>query len=181
MTLPTLIIVAGPPGTGKTTIAQKLSSDLGIPVFHKDAIKELLFDSLGWSDREWSKKIGVASLNLLFHIAENQLKNGKSLIIESNFKNEFDTKRIIELKEKYKFLIIQIQLKCNGEILLNRFNARSNSTERHPGHVDSGNIDEFKNSLLKGSYDHLDIGGHKIIINKSSPAYLTLQNNGLFG
>jgi predicted kinase len=155
---PLLIIVSGPPCSGKTTIAKRISNDLGFPLFYKDGFKELLFDSLGWKDREWSKKIGYASLDLLFNTAEVLLSSGKSLVLESNFKSEFDTKRFIDLQQKYDFDVYQIQLKCDSNVLLSRFETRSNSSERHPGHVDSGNIDEFKESLLKGTYEHLDVG-----------------------
>ena len=156
---PLLIIVSGPPCSGKTTTAKKISSDLSLPLFYKDGFKELLFDSIDWKDREWSKKIGYASVDLLFNAAEVLLGSGRSLVLESNFKSKFDTKRFIELQQKYDFDVYQIQLKCDGKVLHSRFEARSNSAERHPGHVDSGNVDEFKDSLLKGSYDHLDIGG----------------------
>jgi predicted kinase len=53
MQKPTLILVSGAPGAGKTTIAARLSRNLRMPMVSKDAVKESLFDSLGWSDREW--------------------------------------------------------------------------------------------------------------------------------
>ena len=94
---PLLIIVSGPPCSGKTTIAKRLSSDVGIPLFYKDGFKERLFDSLGWKDRDWSKKIGFASLDVLFYIAEVMLSSGKSVMLESNFKSESSTKRFDDL------------------------------------------------------------------------------------
>ncbi len=59
------IIISGPPGAGKTTIGKLLSKELSLPFFYKDEIKESLFDTLGWSDAEWSKKLGVASMKIL--------------------------------------------------------------------------------------------------------------------
>lgn len=53
-----LIIVAGMPGVGKTTLAKELSQKLNIPCLHKDSIKEKLYDSFGGNSLEDSKNIG---------------------------------------------------------------------------------------------------------------------------
>ncbi len=60
MSKTSLIIILGPPGTGKTTLGKRIAKDLNLPFVHKDGIKELLFDKLGWSDRVWSRKVGIA-------------------------------------------------------------------------------------------------------------------------
>ena len=42
-----LIIIAGMPASGKSTVAEKLSRIFGYPVLEKDALKEELFDTIG--------------------------------------------------------------------------------------------------------------------------------------
>ena len=59
--VPRLLIVNGLPGSGKTTLSRELAPRLGLPLISKDDIKELLFDQLGWSDREQSKRFGGAA------------------------------------------------------------------------------------------------------------------------
>ena len=162
MRIPLLVIITGLPCTGKTTLGKRIAQELGLPLVNKDGIKELLFDHLGWSDRTWSKKLGGASTELLYYFAETQLAVGRSLVIESNFDPAFATPRFLALKEKYPFTPCQIQCQTEGEVLFQRFKDRAESGERHAGHGDQFNYPEFRAVLLKGSLDHLAIGGQVI-------------------
>lgn len=161
-----LIIITGLPGTGKTTLGKKLAEEFRLPFIHKDGIKELLFDGLGWKDREWSKKIGGLSMDLLYYITESILKAGKSLIVESNFNPKFSDKKFLDLKEKYDFAPFQVRCITDGEILFDRFAKRANS-DRHQGHIDSGNIEEWRPILLQGKIEALNIGGEIFDIDTS--------------
>ena len=154
-----LIIISGPPGAGKTTLGEKIAEKFRLPFISKDGIKELLFDSLGIKDREWSKNLGISSYGLLYYFLESLLRAGNSLIVESNFKPEYDSEKVLKLVKKYDFTPLQVQCKTNGNVLLERFKKRSESSERHSGHADHLNYLEFEESLLKGVYEPLEIGG----------------------
>lgn len=156
---PFLIIITGLPCTGKTTLGRRMAQALGWPFVHKDGIKETLFEHLGWSDRAWSKQLGRASSELLYYFAETQLIVGRSLLIESNFDPVFATPRLLALQEKYGFVPIQIQCQADGDVLFRRFQKRSESGERHPGHGDHLNYAEFKTVLLNGAAQRLAISG----------------------
>ncbi len=157
--LPEVIIVSGLPATGKTTLARRLADDLNLPLVTKDEIKERLFDKLGWSDREWSQRLGVATFALLYYFIEVQLKAGRSFIAEANFRPDRDNPPFRELKSRYDFQPIQIVCVTEGEKLLERYRARGESGQRHPGHVDHLTYDELGAQLLKGRQEPLDLGG----------------------
>ena len=162
MNKPLLIVVSGPSCSGKSTLAKKISERYQLPLITKDSIKELIFDNLGWSDREWSKKVGGTSNKLLVYFLDAMLISKKPIIIESNFEKEFVTNLILEKLSKFGYLPLQIMCQCNGQILFKRFKKRSESVERHPGHNDLKNYDEFKEMLLKGKLEPLEIGGEII-------------------
>ena len=54
---PLWLIVTGPPAAGKTTLVRRLAQDLNIPLFEKDTVKDLLYKTLGFGDKPWSRQI----------------------------------------------------------------------------------------------------------------------------
>ncbi|HEX8681377.1 MAG TPA: ATP-binding protein [Ardenticatenaceae bacterium] len=169
-----LVLISGLPCTGKTRLGKRLADDLRLPFVNKDGIKETLFDAMGWSDREWSKRLGGASYDLLFYFIECQLRAGRSLVAESNFYSDH-AQRLLELKQRYPFEPFQIECRTNGEVLLKRFKARSGSGERHPGHVDHLNLEEFTERLLQGRGDPIEIGGTHLVVDTTDFAAIQYE------
>jgi predicted kinase len=159
MKKPLLIIVSGLPCAGKTALGRRLAKALSLPFINKDGIKESLFETLGWKDRAWSKQLGRASSELLWYFAEAQLAAVRSLIIESNFEPTFAASRLLALKAKADFEPFQVQCIAASEILLQRFKARVESGERHPGHMDHLNYAELQASLTHHRQYTIAIGG----------------------
>jgi predicted kinase len=149
---PLLIIVSGLPGAGKTTLAKWLSDELHLPLIYRDGLKELLFDSLGWSDREWSRTLGRASYELLYYVLEMQVCFGRSCIVESNFDPEQASLRLQALRQKCDFEPFQIQCVADSAVLVQRYRQRAFSSERHPGHTDNVSYDEFVPQFSKEYY-----------------------------
>jgi predicted kinase len=133
---PVLIVVTGLPGTGKTTIANDLSAKLAYPSFRKDEFKEILFDVLGWSDKDWSEALDGACYELLWRTCEAELRAGRSCLIESNFEREAHAGRIRELGEKYGATAIEVHCRTERHVLAERFKERVEQGERHPGHAE---------------------------------------------
>lgn len=158
MSLPLLIIVSGPPASGKSTLARQIARELGLPLLHKDGIKESLFDSLGWQDRAWSKRLGIATYRLLYYFVEVELAAGLSLVVESNFA-AVATAEFKRLQEKYPFRPFQVMCFADGKTLVERYTARANDPARHPGHVDLETLAEIEEVLSRGRLEPLDLGG----------------------
>ena len=82
------ILVTGIPAAGKSTMAQRLSEYFGIPVISKDKIKELMYDDIGFHSRGEKVKLGVASMNIMYYMAAQLMKNNLPFILENNFEND---------------------------------------------------------------------------------------------
>ena len=169
MSQPTLVVISGPPASGKTTLARRLAAELRLPLVSRDDIKERLFESIGWSDREWSKRLGGASWELLYWFVETQLAAGRSCIVESNFDPERDSERMNAFADRFGARLVQIHCYAAGDVLIDRFLSRFESGERHPGHVDHITIDEYRVRLLAAKPEPLEIDGTTLIIDTTDP------------
>ena len=158
----TLIVVTGPPCAGKTTLAAQLGRALSLPAVHRDALKEILFDTLGVKDRAWSREVGGSSYDLLFSFLESLLKAGYPCIAESNFEVGRTSTRLKNLCETYNFTPIEILCTAETETLRERYLARLESGQRHEGHVDHLNLDDISTRWANNQHGSLGLGGHSI-------------------
>jgi predicted kinase len=95
-----LIIFTGLPGKGKSTIAEAVGRELGIPVFAKDWVEGAL-KSTDLVTESSEKYLGSAGYALLTVLAERQLMLGQSVILDSVASTESIRKAWKTLGEKY--------------------------------------------------------------------------------
>lgn len=128
------ILVTGIPAAGKSSMAEAISERLKLPVISKDAVKELLFDTVGFQSREEKVNLGIASMKIMYYAAGQLMKTGQSFILENNFEysSEYGIKNLLE---KYQYSVLTITLTGDYKVIYQRFLERENSPDRHRGHV----------------------------------------------
>ena len=128
------ILVAGMPASGKSTVAEKIAEALEIPMLSKDAIKEVLFDDLGFHSRAEKVQLGTAAMHILYYAAAQLMKAGKPFILENNFEDA-SIPGIMALLETHHYTAVTVRLTGDPDVIYRRFAARDLSDTRHRGHV----------------------------------------------
>jgi len=135
---PLLVVVQGAPGVGKTTLLKRLKSSLTLPVLGKDDIKEMLFDTIHQSDREFSRLQGVASFEMLYSFAETFLGAGHDVMIEGAFHHEVARPNIQNLISRTNARFLEIYCHIDEDTRIMRVTERVTAGTRHPAHLDHG-------------------------------------------
>ena len=132
-----IVMVSGPPGAGKTTLARPLAKALGFALLSKDDIKEPLYDALGGArgDFEASRRIGAASWEILWTLAPHCPR----LVLEANFHldSAYERERIAALGGR----LIEVYCRCPPAEVVRRFALRAARPQHHAAHY-AGAISE---------------------------------------
>lgn len=162
-----LIIVCGLAGSGKTTLAEKLSKKLCLACFHKDCLKENLYDLFDGNNLEDSAQMGRRSVSLMFKLIEEQISCGVDLIIEAPFNFSEDYELFSQWGKKYELDIYSVICSIDKDIRKNRFETR----ERHKSHHDQDRKVSFNDK-----YDYTDIPGKQIRVTTDRPVEEIVEN-----
>lgn len=87
MSLPTLVIVSGPAGSGKTTLAHRLAATIGCPALCRDEIKEGMVAATPDFIPGESDALTVRTYSLFFATIRLFLENGVTHVAEAAFQH----------------------------------------------------------------------------------------------
>jgi len=166
----TVILITGHPATGKTTLARTLAQELGLPLLHRDGLKETLADTLGWSDDEWSLKLGAATWELLYYLVETLLRAQVSHVVESNFSPTHATVRWQQLQARYGPQIVQLRCEADPDLVLQRFHSRVEAGDRHPIHRYATDTTGYRTILEQGHLGWIEVPGERLSIDTGALA-----------
>lgn len=184
-----LIIIAGMPASGKTTLATKLSQAFGFPVLEKDAIKEELFDTIGFECYAEKRRHDTAANAILLRCAEALLQSETSMILVNNFRSDMQ-QRLQGLLNRYPCKVVTLFLGGNGDVFYRRYVERDNLHLRHLGHVlqdhypphEGDSLDyemtreEFSEKFEKLGMGELKLSGSRINIDATYPEQIDIDS-----
>ena len=136
-----LLLITGDLATGKTTFADRLAVKYEVNVFHKDTIKEVLGDNIGFSNREENLILSRTTIELMVFLFEEFAKLNKDVILEANF-HETELNRFQEIARKNGYQILTVVFRGEIETLHKRYCYRMEYENRHPVHL-STTMDRF--------------------------------------
>jgi predicted kinase len=174
LTRPALVIISGPPGAGKSSLAATISRELGLAMLAKDMFKEAIFDHLPGTDTSDAHRLGIASVGMMYDFARRQLENGVGIMLESTFdrgKAEEDVSPLLAMANA-----VIVHCTAPRDLILERFEARMGNPDRHEVHQDEEHLDSLKQNLAAGIYEPMDLRIPTIEVDMRDPGSVDVQN-----
>lgn len=179
---PALVIISGAPASGKTTLADRLSLDLRLPIVAKDELKEALADAIGPPfDLPTSMRLGEGAYAMLYLVALRLLEARTGLIVESNFRrgvSETDLRPLLGRSDP-----ALINCSAAPDVVQARYAARHERGDRHPAHLDADRSAALADDLAAGRFEPLDLPIPTLVVDTTNgwrPAYDDIRDFAAF-
>jgi predicted kinase len=138
VTLPTLIVVSGPPGSGKTTLAHQVAAAVGCPAICRDEIKEGMVHATPGYDPSQSGDFNRRTLATFVNLIRLLLTARVTAVAEAAFQDRLWRPALEPLLDLAKLRILQCTTR--GAVAHARFARRLEEDPRRAAHDDRARL-----------------------------------------
>jgi len=130
-TRPTLWVVCGMPGSGKSTISRELSRMFGIKTLNSDVIRKELFgmkpvdpSDMPFEEGIYSKGASGLTYGKLLLLAQEEIEKGKSVILDATYGNKHHRDEVLRMARDKDSNIIFVECVLKEKLLKERLSNR---------------------------------------------------------
>ncbi|MFF0265140.1 AAA family ATPase [Kribbella sp. NPDC004536] len=132
---PMLVVVSGPPGTGKTTLAHRIATAIGCPAICRDEIKEGMAHATPDFVPGPGDPLTMRTLSTFFDVIGLLVGRGTTVVAEAAFQDRLWTPGLSPLLGRADLRIVHCT--TSAEVALERITARSGADPRRAAHEDA--------------------------------------------
>lgn len=134
--LPTLVVVSGPPGSGKTTLAHQIASALGCPAISRDEIKEGMVHATPGFVPAPGDELTMRTLPVFFGVLELLLAGGVTTVAEAAFQDHVWRPRLESVRSLARIRIVHCVV--DADVAFARAVRRGRDDPLRRAHADAG-------------------------------------------
>ncbi|WP_135829390.1 AAA family ATPase [Halorussus halobius] len=118
-TTPTVVVVCGLPGVGKTTVAEDVADRVDGRIVRTDVVRKDLFSDPDYTPAE-SRRVYAE----LFDRARETVEGGRSVVLDGTFKDAAHRDRALELSESLDADFRLVKVECDEDVVRERIRRR---------------------------------------------------------
>lgn len=163
---PILVVVSGPPGSGKTTLGHEIARAIGCPAICRDEIKEGMAHATPGFAPGPGDDLTMRTLPVFFGVLELLLAAGVTTVAEAAFQGRIWTPRLAPLLPLARLRIVHCTVA--PEVAFQRIVRRRSASTVRAAHADPGPAGEAGYVLRHLAFDRVSLDAPWIEVDTTS-------------
>ncbi len=173
---PLVIVLAGLPGTGKSTLARKLARKYRLEHISTDSVRKRIFRDVRrntFGRGSYSNRQRMIVYDTIYYVLYTLLKNGVGCVLDGTFYQERLRSKVGRICARFDAKFVLVIVDCPDSIINKRFKERDKRTRRTLSDADLQIYEKFKKLFETTSLPHIEVNmasEHNEILERISDA-----------
>lgn len=121
---PRIVVVCGPPGVGKSTVAKRIADRLGTDVLRTDVLRKELFEDPEYTNTETNQ-----TYEALFERMSAVVEDGRSAVVDGTFRTREIRQRARKRAELHDVSVSLVNVTCDESVVEARIDQREDVSD----------------------------------------------------